>query len=74
MGLLRLQKQSAIPKYKQIVSSIEDAIVSGILKKDDKLLSFYANHLHIYSLKLSFPLLRCFHKEKPFQPLKNHQF
>ncbi|MFY9243876.1 MAG: GntR family transcriptional regulator [Polaribacter sp.] len=37
MGILHLQKESAIPKYKQIVSSIEDAIVSGKLKKDDKL-------------------------------------
>ena len=37
MELLHLQEESAIPKYKQIVSSIEDAIVGGKLQKGDKL-------------------------------------
>lgn len=36
MKILSLKK-SGVPKYKQIVSSIEDAIVSGVLKKGDKL-------------------------------------
>jgi DNA-binding transcriptional regulator YhcF (GntR family) len=42
MEFVSLQKKSGIPKYKQIVSSIENAIVSGVLKKGDKLPSLNA--------------------------------
>lgn len=35
MEIVFLQKKSGIPKYKQIVASIEDAIANGILKKGD---------------------------------------
>lgn len=37
MGIVTIKENSSIPKYKQIVTSIEDAIVSGEIKKDDKL-------------------------------------
>ena len=37
MEIVSLDKKSGIPKYKQIVTAIEDAIISGILKKGDKL-------------------------------------
>ncbi|WP_296380922.1 GntR family transcriptional regulator [Winogradskyella sp.] len=37
MGLVTIKDKSGTPKYKQIVASIEDAIVSGTLKKGDKL-------------------------------------
>jgi DNA-binding transcriptional regulator YhcF (GntR family) len=37
MEIVSLQKHSGTPKYKQIVSSIEDAIIDGLLKKGDKL-------------------------------------
>ena len=37
MEIISLNKKSGVPKYKQIVTSIEDAIVEGILKKGDKL-------------------------------------
>ena len=37
MEIVTLQKKSGIPKYKQIVASIETAIVNGQLKKGDKL-------------------------------------
>ncbi len=37
MGIVTIKEKSGIPKYKQIVASIEDAIVSGDLKKGDKL-------------------------------------
>ena len=37
MDFVFLQKKSGIPKYKQIVASIEDAIINGVLKKGDKL-------------------------------------
>lgn len=37
MGIVNIKKKSSIPKYKQIVASIEAAIVSGTLKKGDKL-------------------------------------
>lgn len=42
MEIVSLKKGSGIPKYKQIVSSIEDAIVDGVLKKGDKLPSLNA--------------------------------
>ncbi len=42
MEIVSLQKDSGTPKYKQIVSSIEDAIVDGLLKKGDKLPSLNA--------------------------------
>lgn len=37
MEIISLHKKTSIPKYKQIVASIEDAIVTGMLKKGDKL-------------------------------------
>jgi DNA-binding transcriptional regulator YhcF (GntR family) len=42
MKIVSLQKDSGIPKYKQIVNSIENAIVGGLLKKGDKLPSLNA--------------------------------
>lgn len=42
MNLKSLNNESKIPKYKQIVSSIEEAIAEGSLKKDDKLPSLNA--------------------------------
>lgn len=35
--MIRVKKQIGTPKYKQIIASIEDAIVSGTLKKGDQL-------------------------------------
>ena len=37
MGIVTIIEKSGTPKYKQIVCSIEDAIVKGTLKKGDKL-------------------------------------
>ena len=37
MGIVTIKEKSGTPKYKQIVASIEDAIVNGSLKKGDKL-------------------------------------
>lgn len=37
MGIVTIKEKSGIPKYKQIVISIESAIVNGTLKKGDKL-------------------------------------
>ncbi|WP_299394785.1 GntR family transcriptional regulator [uncultured Gelidibacter sp.] len=37
MGIVNIKEKSSIPKYKQIVASIEAAIVAGTLKKGDKL-------------------------------------
>ena len=37
MGIVTIKDKSGIPKYKQIVISIESAIVNGTLKKGDKL-------------------------------------
>jgi DNA-binding transcriptional regulator YhcF (GntR family) len=37
-----LKTKSGVPKYKQIISSVEDAIVNGSLKKGDKLPSLNA--------------------------------
>lgn len=37
MGVVSIKEKSNAPKYKQIVTSIEDAIVVGTLKKGDKL-------------------------------------
>lgn len=37
MEIVFLQKKSGIPKYKQIITSVEDAITNGVLKKGDKL-------------------------------------
>ena len=37
MGIVIIREKSGTPKYKQIVASIEDAIVNGSLKKGDKL-------------------------------------
>lgn len=37
MNLMSLNSDSKIPKYKQIVSSVEVAIADGLLKKDNKL-------------------------------------
>jgi DNA-binding transcriptional regulator YhcF (GntR family) len=35
MGIIKVKKQIGVPKYKQIIASIEDAIISGSLKKGD---------------------------------------
>jgi len=35
MSIVSVKKESSIPKYKQIVTSIEKAIVTGVLKKGD---------------------------------------
>jgi DNA-binding transcriptional regulator YhcF (GntR family) len=37
MSIITLRKESSTPKYKQIIASVEEAIVSGVLKKGDKL-------------------------------------
>ncbi|WP_341214636.1 GntR family transcriptional regulator [uncultured Wocania sp.] len=37
MYMITIQSKIGIPKYKQIVNSIEEAITSGLLKKGDKL-------------------------------------
>ena len=37
MRIVTVKEKSGIPKYKQIVASIEEAIVAGTLKKGDKL-------------------------------------
>ena len=37
MNMIRVKKQVGTPKYKQIIASIEDAIVSGALKKGEQL-------------------------------------
>ena len=37
MKIVSLSKKKSVPKYKHIVSSIEDAILGGVLKKGDKL-------------------------------------
>tara|TARA_R110002012_G_scaffold283304_1_gene473491 strand:+ start:261 stop:1259 length:999 start_codon:yes stop_codon:yes gene_type:complete len=37
MGLIHIEKKIGTPKYKQIISSIEDAIISGTLRKGDQL-------------------------------------
>ncbi|ARV06562.1 transcriptional regulator [Polaribacter sp. SA4-10] len=35
--MIKLEKKIGIPKYKQIINSIEEAILSGVLKKGDQL-------------------------------------
>lgn len=37
MSLIHIKKKTGIPKYKQIIASIEDAILSGSLKKGDQI-------------------------------------
>ncbi|MFB9052714.1 GntR family transcriptional regulator [Formosa undariae] len=37
MSVINVKKNIGIPKYKQIIASIEDAIISGSLKKGDQL-------------------------------------
>ncbi|WP_439129544.1 GntR family transcriptional regulator [Polaribacter sp.] len=37
MGIVSLKKNIGVPKYKQIVTSIEDALTNGTLKKGDQL-------------------------------------
>ncbi|WP_299184133.1 GntR family transcriptional regulator [uncultured Aquimarina sp.] len=37
MGIVSITNEIGVPKYKQIISSIENAIRSGVLKKGDKL-------------------------------------
>lgn len=37
MSIIRIKKKTGIPKYKQIIASIEDAILSGSLKKGDQI-------------------------------------
>lgn len=37
MSMIRVKKKIGTPKYKQIIASIEDAIISGTLKKGDQL-------------------------------------
>jgi DNA-binding transcriptional regulator YhcF (GntR family) len=48
--IIKITKNSGNPKYKQIVGSIENAIVKGILKKGDKLPSLNSiKHQHALS-------------------------
>ena len=35
--MITIKKKIGVPKYKQIINSIEDAIVSGTLKKGDQI-------------------------------------
>jgi DNA-binding transcriptional regulator YhcF (GntR family) len=42
MSLVQVDKKSSIPKYKQIVASVEEAILAGELKKGDQLPSLNA--------------------------------
>lgn len=35
--MIKIEKNTGVPKYKQIINSIEDAILSGALKKGDQL-------------------------------------
>lgn len=51
MGLISVKKNSGVPKYKQIVASIEDGLINGILKKGDALPS-------LNSIKVKFSLSR----------------
>ncbi len=37
MGIVTIKESSSSPKYKQIIASVEEAIISGSLKKGDKL-------------------------------------
>lgn len=43
MEIVTIKEKSEVPKYKQIVASVEDAIVAGTLKKGDRLPSL--NHI-----------------------------
>ena len=50
MKIIKITENSGNPKYKQIVGSIENAIVKGILKKGDKLPSLNSiKHQHALS-------------------------
>lgn len=50
MKIIKITKNSGNPKYKQIVGSIENAIVKGMLKKGDKLPSLNSiKHQHALS-------------------------
>lgn len=50
MKIIKITENSGIPKYKQIVGSIEDAIVKRMLKKGDKLPSLNSiKHQHALS-------------------------
>jgi DNA-binding transcriptional regulator YhcF (GntR family) len=51
MSIIFIKENSGIPKYKQIIASLEESIVSGKVKKGDKLPS-------INSIKLRFSLSR----------------
>lgn len=51
MSIIKITKNIGVPKYKQIISSIENAILSGEFKRGDKLPS-------INSVKLKFSLSR----------------
>jgi len=51
MSLINVKENVGIPKYKQIITSIENAILDGALKKGDKIPS-------INSIKNKFPLSR----------------
>ncbi|MEJ2112771.1 MAG: GntR family transcriptional regulator, partial [Flavobacteriaceae bacterium] len=37
MSLIFVEENVSVPKYKQIVSSVEDGLTNGLLKKGDKL-------------------------------------
>ena len=37
MGIVTIKDKSSTPKYKQIITCVEDAIINGTLKKGDKL-------------------------------------
>ena len=50
MSIIKVETKIALPKYKQIIASIEDAVIAGHLKKGDKLPSL--NHVK-YAHKIS---------------------
>ena len=37
MGIVTIKDKSSTPKYKQIITCVENAIINGTLKKGDKL-------------------------------------
>ena len=51
MNIITVKENSDVPKYKQIIASLENAIVNGDLKRGDKLPS-------INSVKFRFSLSR----------------
>ncbi len=51
MGIIKIDNNLGVPKYKQIISCIEEAVLNGVVKKDDKLPS-------VNSIKNAFSISR----------------